>query len=329
MRVVIPDDYQRASAALPALATHRQGLDVRVLGALPDDLDACVEALGDAQALVLIRERTRIDAALLERLPQLCLVSQTGKIGAHVDVAACTARGVAVVEGSGSPIAPAELTWALVMAAMRRLPAYGAALQAGRWQDTGDATLGRTLHGRTLGIWSYGKIGQRVAGYGRAFGMQVLVWGGEAARAAARADGFEVAASVEDLFARSDVLSLHRRLVAATRHQVDAALLGLMKPDALLVNTSRAELVAPGALLDGLNAGRPGLAALDVFEHEPATPSNEPLLTHPRVLAMPHLGYVEQDSYALYLGTALDNVRAFAAGTPRNLVNPEALPSPR
>lgn len=329
MRVVIPDDYQRASAALPALAIHHQGLEVRVLGTLPDDLDARVEALGDAQALVLIRERTRIDATLLERLPQLRLVSQTGKIGAHVDVAACTARGVAVVEGSGSPIAPAELTWALVMAAMRRLPAYGAALQAGRWQDTGDATLGRTLHGRTLGIWSYGKIGQRVAGYGRAFGMQVLVWGGEAARAAAQADGFEVAASVEDLFARSDVLSLHRRLVAATRHQVDAALLGLMKPDALLVNTSRAELVAPGALLDGLNAGRPGLAALDVFEHEPATPSNEPLLTHPRVLAMPHLGYVEQDSYALYLGTALDNVRAFAAGTPRNLVNPEALPSPR
>lgn len=325
MRVLIADDYQRATAALPALAAHAQGLDVQVLGALPEALEARAALLQPAQALLLIRERTRIDAALLERLPQLRLISQTGKVGAHVDVAACTARGVAVAEGVGSPIAPAELTWALLMAAMRRLPAYGAALQAGRWQDTGDAVLGRALHGRTLGVWSYGKIGRLVAGYGRAFGMQVLVWGGEAARAAAQADGVEVAASVEALFERSDVLSLHRRLVPATRHQVDAALLARMRPDALLVNTSRAELIAPGALLAALEAGRPGMAALDVFEHEPALPQREPLLTHPRVLAMPHLGYVEQDSYALYLGTALDNVRAFADGTPRNLVNPEAL----
>ncbi|SEM13611.1 D-3-phosphoglycerate dehydrogenase [Pseudoxanthomonas sp. GM95] len=325
MRVLIPDDYQRACAALPALEAHAAGLDVQVLGALPDDLGARVALLQDAQALVLIRERTRIDAALLDRLPQLRVISQTGKVGAHIDVTACSARGVAVVEGTGSPIAPAELTWALIMAAMRRLPAYGGALQAGRWQDTGDATLGRTLHGRTLGVWSYGKIGRIIAGYGRAFGMDVLVWGGEAARAAAQADGYAVVESVDALFARSDVLSLHRRLVQATRHQVDAALLAHMKPDALLVNTSRAELIAPGALLAALEAGRPGLAALDVFDEEPATPQREPLLTHSRVLATPHLGYVEQDSYALYLGTALDNVRAFAEGTPRNVVNPEVL----
>ena len=325
MRVVIPDDYQRACAALPALRAHAPALQVEVLGALPDEFEHRVALLRDAQALVLIRERTGIDAALLSRLPQLRLVSQTGKIGAHIDIAACTAHGVAVAEGVGSPIAPAELTWALIMAASRRLPAYGAALQAGRWQDTGDALLGRSLHGRTLGIWSYGKIGRLIAGYGRAFGMQVLVWGGAASCAAAHADGFEIAASREDLFARSDVLSLHRRLAPSTRHEVDAALLAHMRSDALLVNTSRAELFAPGALLAALEAGRPGGAAVDVFEHEPLRQVDDALLRHPRVLAMPHLGYVEQDSYALYLGTALDNVRAFAAGTPQHLLNPEAL----
>jgi D-3-phosphoglycerate dehydrogenase len=325
MRVVIPDDYQRACAALSALHAHGDGLQVEVLGALPDDIEQRIALLKDAQALVLIRERTRIDAALLARLPQLRLVSQTGKAGAHVDLDACTAHGVAVAEGVGSPIAPAELTWALIMAAMRRLPDYGAALRAGRWQDVGDARLGRTLHGRTLGIWSYGRIGRLIAGYGRAFGMRVLVWGGEASCAAAREDGFSVASSCEALFEHSDVLTLHRRLASNTRHQVDAALLSRMKSDALLVNTSRAELIAPGALLAALDAGRPGTAAVDVFEHEPLCAVDDPLLRHPRVLAMPHLGYVEQDSYALYLGTALDNVRAFAAGAPRHLVNPEAL----
>jgi D-3-phosphoglycerate dehydrogenase len=325
MRVVIPDDYQRASATLPALQAHGAGLQIEVVGGLPEDMEQRVALLRDAQALVLIRERTRIDDALLARLPQLRLVSQTGKVGAHVDVAACTAHGVAVAEGVGSPIAPAELTWALIMAAMRRLPDYGAALRAGRWQEVGDARLGRTLHGRTLGIWSYGKIGRLIAGYGRAFGMQVLVWGGQASCAAAQADGFQIAPSCEALFARSNVLTLHRRLVPATRHQVDAALLMTMKPEALLVNTSRAELIAPGALLAALDAGRPGQAAVDVFEHEPASARRDPLIGHPRVLAMPHLGYVEQDSYALYLGTALDNVRAFAAGTPQHIVNPEVL----
>ncbi|WDS38135.1 D-2-hydroxyacid dehydrogenase family protein [Pseudoxanthomonas sp.] len=329
MRVVIPDDYQRASAALPALHAQGDGLQIEVLGALPDDFEQRIALLKDAQALVLIRERTQIDAALLAHLPRLLLISQTGKIGAHVDVTACTAHGVAIAEGVGSPIAPAELTWALIMAAMRRLPDYAAALQTGRWQDVGDARLGRTLHGRTLGIWSYGKIGRLVAGYGRAFGMQVLVWGGDAARAAAQADGYAMAPSCEALFERSDVLTLHRRLVPGTRHQLDGALLSRMKSDALLVNTSRAELIAPGALLAALDAGHPGMAALDVFEHEPAKPQHEPLLSHPRVLAMPHLGYVEQDSYALYLGTALDNVRAFATGTPQNILNPEALSAHR
>jgi D-3-phosphoglycerate dehydrogenase len=325
MRVVIPDDYQRACAALSALQAHGHGLQIEVIGGLPEDMGQRVALLRDAQALVLIRERTRIDAALLARLPQLRLISQTGKVGAHIDLAACTAQGVAVAEGVGSPIAPAELTWALIMAAMRRLPDYAAALRAGRWQDVGDARLGRTLHGHTLGIWSYGKIGRLIAGYGRAFGMQVLVWGGEASCAAAQAEGYEIAPSCEALFERSDVLTLHRRLAPSTRHQIDAALLTRMKPDALLVNTSRAELIAPGALLAALEAGRPGQAAVDVFEREPLQADDDPLLQHPHVLAMPHLGYVEQDSYTLYLGTALDNVRAFAAGQPQHIVNPDVL----
>lgn len=262
---------------------------------------------------------------MLRRLPRLKLISQTGRIGPHVDVAACTEFGVAVTEGVGSPVAPAELTWALILSASRRLTEYQRALHQGRWQALGDSALGRTLHGRTLGIWSYGRIGQRVAGFGRAFGMHVLVWGGEASCAQAARDGYAIADSREALFERSDVLSLHRRLSAQTRHDVTAADLLRMRPDALLVNTSRAELIAPGALIAALDAGRPGHAAVDVFEREPVLDARDPLLQHPRVLATPHLGYVERDSYAAYFEAAFDNVLAFAAGTPRNLVNPEAL----
>ncbi|AAM34914.1 3-phosphoglycerate dehydrogenase [Xanthomonas phaseoli pv. phaseoli] len=324
MRIVVPDDYQGAVAQLPCLQ-QLQDHQVQVLGALDAELDARAACLADADALVLIRERTRVDAALLQRLPRLKLISQTGRVGAHVDVAACTALGVAVAEGVGSPVAPAELTWALILSASRRLTDYQHALQQGRWQALGDPGLGRVLHGRTLGIWSYGRIGQRVAGFGRAFGMQVVVWGGEASCAQAARDGFAVAGSREDLFERSDVLSLHRRLTAQTRHDVTAQDLARMRADALLVNTSRAELIAPGALLAALDAGRPAQAALDVFEHEPVLDPRDPLLRHARVLATPHLGYVERDSYALYFDAAFDNVLAFAAGTPRNLVNPEVL----
>lgn len=326
MRILIADDYQDAVRHL-ACFRKLQGHSVQVLTAPARDTATLLQHAADAEALVLIRERTRIDAALLAQLPKLRLISQTGKIGAHLDLAACTARGVAVAEGIGSPVAPAELTWALVMAASRRLPAYRDALLDGRWQATGDASLGRNLHGLTLGIWSYGKIGRRVAAFGRAFGMRVLVWGGEDSCAQARADGFEVAASRAALFADSDVLSLHRRLVAATRHQIVLDDLLRMKPDALLVNTSRAELIAPGALLAALDAGRPAQAAVDVFEHEPVLDPQHPLLRHPRVLATPHLGYVEQASYALYFEAAFDNLLAFAAGTPQHLANPEVLVS--
>ncbi|MBB6367184.1 D-3-phosphoglycerate dehydrogenase [Xanthomonas sacchari] len=324
MRILIADDYQDAVRHLPCFA-RLQAHSVQVLTALAPDRATFLRRAAEAEALVLIRERTRIDAALLAQLPTLRLISQTGRIGEHIDLAACTARGVAVAEGVGSPVAPAELTWALLMAASRRLPAYRHALLAGHWQVTGDAQLGRSLDGLTLGIWSYGKIGRRVAAYGRAFGMQVQVWGSEDSCAQARADGFAVAASREALFAESDVLSLHRRLVAATRHQIGLDDLLRMKPDALLVNTSRAELLAPGALLAALDAGRPGQAALDVFEQEPVLDPQHPLLRHPRVLATPHIGYVEQASYDLYFGTAFDNVLAFAAGTPQRLANPEVL----
>ncbi|MBO9883753.1 D-2-hydroxyacid dehydrogenase family protein [Xanthomonas sp. D-109] len=324
MRILIADDYQDAVRHLPCFA-RLQAHSVQVLTALAPDRDTLVRHAAEAEALVLIRERTRIDAALLARLPKLRLISQTGRIGEHIDLAACTARGVAVAEGVGSPVAPAELTWALLMAASRRVPAYRDALLGGHWQATGDAQLGRSLEGLTLGIWSYGKIGRRVAAYGRAFGMRVQVWGSEDSCAQARADGFAVAASRAALFAESDVLSLHRRLVAATRHQIGLDDLLRMKPDALLVNTSRAELIAPGALLAALDAGRPGQAALDVFEQEPILDPQHPLLRHPRVLATPHLGYVEQSSYALYFGAAFDNVLAFAAGTPQRLANPEVL----
>jgi len=324
MRIVIPEDYQgavRGLACFARLGAH----EVRVLEQPLDGLEATATALAGAEALVLVRERTRIDAALLERLPGLRLVSQTGRLSANIDLDACTRHGVAVAEGGGSPIAPAELTWALVLAASRRLREYADALHAGRWQAIGDPGLGRSLHGRTLGIWSYGKIGRLVAGYGRAFGMRVRVWGSETSRAQADADGLEPFASQAQLFEDSDVLCLHRRLVAATEHAIVREDLARMRPDALLVNTSRAELIAPGALLAALQDGRPGMAAIDVFEHEPLCDANDPLLRHPRVLATPHLGYVERDSYERYFSTAFDNVLAFAAGMPVNIANPQVL----
>jgi D-3-phosphoglycerate dehydrogenase len=324
MRIVVPEDYQRAVGGLDCLARLRDH-DVVLLDQPLADNDAAAAAFAGAEVLVLIRERTRIDADLLARLPNLRLISQTGRRSANVDLDACTRHGVALAEGSGSPIAPAELAWALVMAASRRLQSYGDALRGGHWQAVGDPLLGRALHGRTLGIWSYGKIGRLMAGYGRAFGMQVRVWGSEASRAQARAEGFESFATREALFEDSDVLSLHRRLSEESRHEVTAADLARMRPDALLVNTSRAELLAPGALLAALDAGHPGMAAIDVFESEPLLDTADRLLRHPRVLATPHLGYVERDSYEQYFGAAFDNVLAFAAGRPINIANPEVL----
>jgi D-3-phosphoglycerate dehydrogenase len=288
--------------------------------------------LKDAEILVLIRERTHITRQLIEKLPKLKMISQTGKIGSHVDVTACTERGIVVAEGSGSPIAPAEMTWALIMAAMRRLPQYINNLKHGAWQQSGlkssamptNFALGQVLKGKTLGIWGYGKIGQLLAGYGKAFGMRVLLWGSETSRALAVEHGYEAAASREEFFSQSDIVSLHLRLNDATRGIVTLEDLQSMKTTSLLVNTSRAELIAPDALIAGLNRGRPGMAAIDVFESEPILQGHA-LLRLENCICTPHIGYVEQESYELYFGTAFDNVVNFIKGTPTNIVNPGAL----
>ncbi len=317
MQIVILDDYQDAVRTLDCFATLA-GHDVRIYTDSVRDLDQLAARLLDADALVLIRERTPITAGLLERLPRLKLIAQTGRGTAHIDVDACTRRGVTVSAGGGSPYATAELTWGLVLAAMRHIPQEVARLRAGQWQHT----LGTGLRGRTLGIFGYGSIGSLVAGYGRAFGMHVIVWGREGTQARARADGFTIAPSQDALFAQSDVLSLHVKLTAETRGIVTAADLARMKASALLVNTSRAALIAPGALEQALRAGRPGAAAVDVFEAEPVVGGDHPLLALENVIATPHLGYVEKDSYEAYFGEAFAQVAAFARGTPTGVINP-------
>ena len=320
MHIVIPDDYQGAVRKLAAY-DKLKGHQVTIFNDTVKDLDAQVERFKDADAIVLIRERTVITPELLTRLPKLKLISQTGKVSSNIKVADCTTRGVAVAEGTGSPHSTAELTWGLVLAAMRHIPAEVANLKAGGWQQT----VGRQLRGRRLGIWAYGKIGKLVAGYGKAFGMNVWVWGREGSIAAAKADGYEAAPSREAFFEQSDVISIHVRLNKDTRGIVNAADLARMKPDSLFVNTSRAELVESGALEAALPKGRPGMAAVDVYESEPILKADHPLLKMPNAVCTPHLGYVEASNYELYFGVAFDNVVAFADGKPVNIANPEVL----
>ncbi len=331
MNIVILDDYQDVVRKLDC-ASKLADYQLKVYNNTVKGLGQLAVRLRDADVLVLIRERTAITRQLVEKLPRLRLIAQTGRVGPHIDLAACTARGIAVAEGVGSPVAPAELTWALIMAAMRRLPQYIGNLKHGAWQQSGlksaamppNFALGSVLRGKTLGIWGYGKIGQLVAGYGRAFGMRVQIWGREASRDKAVQDGFEAAASREAFFESSDVLTLHLRLNDATRGIVTAADLARMKPTALLVNTSRAELIEPDALLNGLNRGRPGMAAVDVYESEPILQGHA-LLRLENCICTPHIGYVEQESYELYFGSAFDNVLNFLRGEPTHIVNPEAL----
>ena len=327
MKIAILDDYQDAVRHLDCFRLL-DGHDVKVFTSSARGLGQLAVRLAPFDVLVLIRERTAFPAALLARLPNLKLISQTGKVSGHVDVAAATGCGIAIAEGVGSPVAPAELTWALVMAASRRIVPYAANLKDGLWQTASVNPalngIGRSLKGRTLAIWSYGKIGKLLAGYGKAFGMRVLVWGSEQSRAAAQADGYEAAESRAALFEQADVLSLHLRLAAATRGIVTSGDLARMKPDALFVNTSRAELVQEGALEAALRSGRPGWAALDVFTEEPLAPTAE-LLRIPTVLATPHIGYVEKDSYEMYFRAAFENVVNFANGQPSSILNPEAL----
>lgn len=329
MNIVILDDYQDAVRKLHC-ASRLDALNAKVYTNTVKGLGQLSVRLRDADIIVLIRDRTAITRQLIEKLPRLKLIAQTGRVGPHIDVQACTEHGIAIAEGVSSPVAPAELTWALIMAAMRRLPQYISNLKHGAWQQSGfkaasmppNFALGSVLRGRTLGIWGYGRIGRIVAGYGRAFGMNVRIWGRDASRAEALADGYQAATTREDFFAQCDVISLHLRLNEATQHMIGLADLALMKPTALLVNTSRAELIAPDALVAALQSGRPGMAAVDVFESEPILQGHA-LLRMENCICTPHLGYVEQDSYELYFGAAFDNVVNFIDGAPTQIVNPD------
>ena len=331
MNIVILDDYQDVVRKL-ICANKLEAYPAKVYTNTIKGVGQLSVRLKDAEILVLIRERTHITRQLIEKLPKLKMISQTGKIGSHVDVTACTERGIVVAEGAGSPVAPAEMTWALIMAAMRRLPQYINNLKHGAWQQSGlkssamptNFALGQVLKGKTLGIWGYGKIGQLLASYGKAFGMRVVLWGSEASRALGVEHGFEAAESREAFFQHSDIVTLHLRLNDATRGIVTLEDLQSMKTTSLLVNTSRAELIAPDALIAGLNRGRPGMAAIDVFESEPILQGHA-LLRLENCICTPHIGYVEQESYELYFGTAFDNVVNFIKGTPTNIVNPGAL----
>jgi D-3-phosphoglycerate dehydrogenase len=319
MRIVIPDDYQDCVRHLDCFG-KLAGHDVTIFNDTVVGVDALASRFAGAEAIVLTRERTRIDAALLDRLPDLRLISQTGKLAGHVDLEACTARGVLVAEGSGAGSATAELAWLLTLASRRHLVDEAMRLRQGSWQGH----LGQQLGGQRLGVWSYGRIGRQVAAYGRVFGMKVWVWGREGSMTAARRDGFEVAPSREAFFAESDVVSLHVRLGADTIGLVTADDLGRMKGTALLVNTSRAELIATGALERALERGHPGFAAVDVYEQEPVLGANHPLLHLPNALCTPHIGYVEKDNYERYFGIAFDHINELAAGTLAEVVNPQA-----
>jgi D-3-phosphoglycerate dehydrogenase len=331
VNIIILDDYQDAVRKLKCAGSMEQ-LNAKVFTNTVKGIGQLSVRLRDAEVLVLIRERTQFPRQLLEKLPKLRLISQTGKAGSHIDVETCTRLGIAVAEGVGSPVAPAELTWALIMAATRRLPQYIGNLKHGAWQQSGlkagsmppNFGLGTVLKGKTLGIWGYGKIGQMVAGYGRAFGMHITVWGSAGSRQRAEQDGLIAAPSAEAFFEACDVLTLHLRLNDATRAIVTHEALSRMKPTALLVNTSRAELIEEGALVSALNRGRPGMAAVDVFESEPIL-QGHPLLRLENAVCTPHIGYVEQDSYELYFKAAFDNVINFVNGAPTNILNPDAL----
>ena len=322
MKISILDDYQngvRTLACFPKLAGH----DVTIWNDHTKDTDALAQRLKDTEALVLIRERTPIRAPLIERLPELKLISQTS-VYPHVDVDACTRRGILLCSDlhPGEPsYATAELAWCLIISALRSVPQEVAALKSGRWQST----IGTALRGRTLGILGYGRIGAVLARYGKAFEMKVLAWGRDRSAERARADGVEFAATKEALFERSDVLTLHVRLTPETRGLVAASDLARMKPTSLIVNTSRAGLIEPGALVAALKRGRPGRAAVDVYEEEPLRNPDHPLLRMNNVVCTPHLGYVERDGYERIFGVIFEQVLAFIAGTPINVINPEAL----
>ena len=322
MKVAILDDYHdtlRTLDCFRTLAAH----DVAIFNDHVQDVDRLAARLAGTEALVLIRERTQVRAQLLERLPKLRLISQRS-VYPHIDIDACTRLGIVVSSSQHADTpsyAAAELTWGLVLAAMRQIPQQMDALKAGRWQ----IGVGHTLRGKTLGIYGYGRIGAVVAGYGKAFGCDVVVWARQASRERARAEGYGVAESKEAFFAQSDIVSLHMRLVDATRGIVTAEDLARMKPTALLVNTSRAPLIEAGALVTALRNGRPGMAAIDVYEEEPLRDPQHPLLQLPNVVCTPHIGYVTRDEYEIQFADIFEQINAYAAGAPINVVNPGVL----
>jgi D-3-phosphoglycerate dehydrogenase len=322
MKISILDDYFDTLRTLPCFAKLAP-YQVTIWNDHAQNIDILADRLRDTEVLVLIRERTKIQAPLLERLPKLKLISQRS-VYPHIDIEACTRHGV-IVSSSQHPGTPsyaaAELTWALVLAAVRQLPQQVAALKDGTWQ----VGVGSTLRGKTLGVYGYGRIGSVVAGYGRAFGMDVSVLAREASLARAREDGYSGTRSREVFFAECDVVSLHMRLVDATRGIVKAGDLRRMKPSALLVNTSRAGLIETGALVEALESGHPGMAAVDVYEEEPVLDASDPLLAMPNVVCTPHIGYVTRDEYELQFGEIFDQIVSYAMGSPTNVVNPRVL----
>ena len=320
MKVHILDDWFDTLRGLPCftkLAEH----DVTIWTDHVEDFGKLASRLQDAEAIVLFRERTKITRELLAQLPNLKLISQRS-VYPHVDLDACSDENVLLcsnMHGGTPSYAAAELTWALIMSGMRDLPSQMASVKAGRWQ----AGVGKTLRGRLLGLYGYGRIARAVADYAKAFGMKVVWWSSDEGRARALADGVQIASSREAFFTESDVVSLHVRLKPGTRGIITASDLGRMQPGALFVNTSRAGLIAPGALLNALNAGRPGKAAIDVFDTEPLTDPNDPLLSHPNLIATPHIGFVTEDEFNLQFADIFDQVNAYADGAPIHMINPE------
>jgi D-3-phosphoglycerate dehydrogenase len=326
MKISILDDYHDTVRGLRCFQ-KLHGHEVEIWNDHTEDLDTLSQRLKDTEALVLIRERTKIRAPLLDRLPKLKLISQRS-VYPHIDIDACTRHGVIVSSSqhAGTPsYAAAELTWGLVLSAMRQIPRQMAALKAGKWQ----ASVGNSLRGKTLGVFGYGRIGSVVAGYGEAFGMKVMVWSGENSRARASSQGYAAAESKKAFFEECDVISLHLRLVEATRGIVTAADLARMKPTALLVNTSRAALIEPGALVQALRAGRPGMAAVDVYEEEPVLDPNHPLLRIENAVCTPHIGYVTREEYEIQFSDMFDQIAAYSSGHPINVVNPAVMEAPR
>ncbi len=322
MQITILDDYHDTLRTLPCFS-KLDGHAITIWNDHVQDVGTLAERLADTEALVLIRERTKIRTPLLERLPNLKLISQRS-VYPHIDLETCTKQGIIVSsdQHAGTPsFATAELTWGLILAAMRKIPQQMAALRAGEWQ----IGVGQTLRGKTLGIYGYGRIGSAVAEYGKAFGMNILIWASEGSRERAGADGYDVPKSREAFFAACDVLSLHIRLYDSTRSIVTAADLAGMKPSALLVNTSRAPLIAPGALLAALDAGRPGMAAVDVYEEEPVQDAAYPLFQRDNVICTPHIGYVTSDEYEIQFSDIFDQIVAYANGAPVNIINPDVL----